>query len=119
LYEVIYYSENNKIPVLDFLKQLNPKDQAKILREIDLLTEFGFSLGMPHIKKMSGTKDLWELRIKQSSNNFRIFYFYYKNNKFILLHGFLKKSQKTPIQEISIALKRRTKFIEGCENNES
>jgi len=117
--EVIYYTYNNKIPVLNFLKQLNPKEQAKVLREVDLLTEFGFALGMPHIKKITGTDNLWELRIKQSSNNFRIFYFYFKNNKFILLHAIRKKTHKTPAKDISVALKRQAKYIKGCENNES
>ncbi|PKM49087.1 MAG: type II toxin-antitoxin system RelE/ParE family toxin [Firmicutes bacterium HGW-Firmicutes-7] len=119
MYELIYYAEKNKIPVLDFLKSLNPKEQAKILREIDLLEEFGFSLGSPHIKKMVGTDSLWELRIKQSTNNFRIFYFNYINNKFILLHAIRKASQKTPKKDINLALTRQANYIKGCEHNES
>ncbi|MHB8170082.1 MAG: helix-turn-helix domain-containing protein [Thermincolia bacterium] len=65
MYEIEYYAEKGKIPVFEFIKEQTPKAQAKILREIDLLEEFGLFLGEPHIKKMRGTDDLWELRIKQ------------------------------------------------------
>lgn len=51
MFKVIYYSKNGKIPIVDFLKTLPNKDQVKILREIDLLEQYGFSLGMPYIKK--------------------------------------------------------------------
>ena len=54
---------------------------------------------MKPVKGKYGT-DLYELRIKFASDIARIFYFTYYNNKFVLLHGFIKKTKKTPIQEI-------------------
>lgn len=63
LFKIIYFTRNNKCPILDFFEKIPKKDVAKILRDIDLLEEFGLSLGMPYIKKMSGTKDIWELRL--------------------------------------------------------
>ena len=119
MYEVIYYSDNDDNPILNFLLKLSDKEQAKILREIDLLEKFGFALGMPHIKKMTGTDSLWELRIKHSSNNFRIFYFHFIDNKFVLLHAIRKTTQKTPTKDINLALKRKDNYIKGCDNNES
>lgn len=119
MYEVIYFSDNGKSPILNFLLKLSVKEQAKILREIDLLAKFGFSLGMPHIKRITGTDSLWELRIKHGSNNYRIFYFHFINNKFILLHAIRKTTQKTPIKDIKLALKRQVKYVKGCDNNES
>lgn len=68
---------------------------------------------------MQGTDNLWELRIKQSSNNFRIFYFCYTGNKFVLLHGIRKTTAKTPKKDIQISLKRLNKCIEGCDSNDS
>lgn len=112
MYDIIYYSKNDKYPLIEFLNSLPKKDQAKILRDIDLLQEFGFSLGMPYIKKMQDSDGLWELRIKQSSNNYRVFYFSIKDNKIVLLHGFKKKTQKTPKKEIEIAIKRKQDFLE-------
>lgn len=110
-----YYEENGDIPVIDFLESLSAKEQAKILREIDLLEEFGFSLGMPYIRKMEGTKELWELRIKQSSNNYRVFFFHYVDGVFVLLHGIVKKTEKTPKRHIDVALDRMKKYKERQE----
>jgi phage-related protein len=118
--EIIYYCDNGKYPVIDFIKSLPNKDAAKILREIDLLEAHGFHLGMPHIKKMSDTKGLWELRIKLSSNNYRVFYFHYINSGFVLLHAIHKKSKRTPKSDITIATDRMNKFIEkGGQSHES
>ncbi len=52
MYIVEYYTEKDKYPVFDFISSLNHKEQAKVLREIDLLSEFGFALGLPHIKSI-------------------------------------------------------------------
>lgn len=64
---------------------------------------------------MSAKDNLWELRVKISTNNYRIFYFHYINDSFVLLHGFKKKTQKTPKREIQTALKRKQRFIERNE----
>lgn len=85
MYTVIYYNKNNEIPVFNFIIRLPKKDQAKILREIDLLEKFGLSLGYPHIKKINSKENIWELRIKHSSNHYRIFYFTLSSNAFLLL----------------------------------
>lgn len=58
MHKIIYFSRNNTCPFLEFLEKIPKIDAAKILRDIDLLEEFGLSLGMPYIKKMTGTKDL-------------------------------------------------------------
>jgi len=110
MYKIKYYSKNHISPVVEFIQNQSPKEQAKILREIDLLEEFGLFLGMPHIKKLNGYNDLWELRIKHSSNIFRILFFHYKEGIFILLHGFKKKTNKTPKREINKAIHRLNKI---------
>jgi phage-related protein len=115
LFEIEYYTEKGKTPVFDFILAQSPKEQAKILREIDLLEEFGLSLGMPHIKKMQGKENLWELRIKHSSNNFRIFYLFFTGGKFVLLHGIRKTTGKTPVKDIKTAEKRRDNYMKGSE----
>lgn len=116
LYQIEYYVENGKFPVVEFINQLNFKEQAKILREIDLLQEFGHFLGPPHIKKLEGRYNkLWELRIKQSTNDFRIFYFYLNQGKYVLLHGIRKTSNKTPETALEISLNRMNNYIKGSE----
>jgi phage-related protein len=111
LYSIEYYEEDGKFPVIDFLNTLNAKESAKILREIDLLEKYGFSLGMPYIKKIEGTSDLWELRIKHSSNIFRVFYFHYIKGQFVLVHAIIKKTEKTPKRDLEISLSRINKYL--------
>lgn len=115
LYEVEYYVENDYCPVSEFISNQSPKVQAKILREIDLLQEFGFYLGMPYIRKIQGDKDLWELRIKHSSNIFRVFYFCFTGGKFVLLHAIKKTTEKTPKNDLHIALARKARYLERRE----
>ena len=75
---------------------------AKVLRTIDLLEKFGHRLGMPHSKKVK--KDLFELRIR-GKQEIRIFYGFHKK-QIILVHAFIKKSQKTPQRELKAALRK-------------
>ena len=109
----LYEKADGKIPVLEFILGLNPKQQAKIYREIDLLEKFGNELHYPHVDIIKGKRyaDLWELRIALSSNIFRIFYFLPENSKVVLLHGIVKKKQKTPKKELDTALKRMKEYI--------
>ena len=98
-----YMKESGKIPVQDFLYSLSPKLRAKAFSDIELLKQLG-----PELKEGKDNKGLYELRIKFSSDIARIFYFTYHNNKFVLLHGFVKKTMKTPENEI----KRARKYME-------
>jgi phage-related protein len=109
----LYDKRNSKKPVLDFILDLNPKQQAKIYREIDLLEKFGNELHYPHVDIIKGKKyiGLKELRIELFSDAFRIFYFLPQNNKAILLHGIIKKKQKTPKNELDTALERMKEYL--------
>lgn len=102
-----YMKENGKIPVQDFLYSLNPKLRAKAFSDIELLKQLGTELREPYVKPIKGkdNKGLYELRIKFSSDIARIFYFTYYDNKFVLLHGFVKKTMKTTRDEIKKARK--------------
>lgn len=72
----------------------------------------------PYVKAIKGSKNkgLFELRIKFSTDIARIFYFTYVNNKFILLHGFIKKTMITPKNEINKALKYMQDYKRRAEN---
>ncbi len=116
---MIYYTKNEKCPVIDFLRSLPRKDQVKTLRDLDLLQEYGFELGLPYLKKMQNAEDLWEVRTKFSSNRYRVFFFSYVDGNFILLHGFQKKTDKTPPREIQLALSRKHDYIERGLHHET
>ena len=106
IFDIDFYKmENGKIPVQDFLYSLEPKLRAKAFRDIELLRNLGNELREPYVKPLKGddNKGIYELRIKFSNDIARIFYFTYCNNKYILLHGFIKKSMKTPQKEIERA----------------
>ena len=68
---------------------------------------------------MSGTKDIWELRIKHSTNNYRIFYFTMKPQQIILLNAFQKKTSRTPSKELNKAIEYMNEYLERSENHES
>ena len=102
---IVYYeSSSGNVPVYDFVESLSPIAKSKILNTFDLLTEFGIRLSSPHVKKVTGT-ELWELRIL-GGDSIRIFYITASGKTFLFLHGFIKKSQKTPKKEIKTALLR-------------
>ena len=74
---------------------------------------------MPYIKKMTGTKDIWELRVKQASNNYRVFFFTMKSNQIRLLNAFQKKTPKTPPQELKKAIEHMNDYLERSDTYES
>jgi len=107
MYEIIIYKdENGQSELLDFLRNLKRKAKenkeakvlfSKIVAYIDCLKDNGTYIGEPFVKHLDG--DIWELR--PLSN--RILFAYYKDGKFILLHSFVKKTNKTPSREIKKA----------------
>jgi len=104
----IYESPSGDTPVNDFILSLELKAQAKVRNSINLLKRFGVYVGSPHIKKLTGTQ-LWELRIL-GSDNIRILYIAITGKTFLLLHGFKKKKDKTPLKEMRIAEERLAEF---------
>src|SRR3990167_8143880 len=104
-WDIIYYeSLSGDVPVYNFIENLSPIAKSKVANTFDLLTEYGIKLGLPHVKKVVGT-ELWELRIL-GGGSIRIFYIATTGKVFLMLHGFIKKSQKAPKKEIKIALTR-------------
>jgi phage-related protein len=116
----LYQKTNGEVPLEIYLRTLPPKFTAKHQREFDLLMEFGFDLKEPHVKRIVGAenKGLYELRIHFLSNISRVFYFVTSSNVFVLLHGFIKKSQETLIQEIKKALKYKSDYERRMKNDQ-
>ncbi len=86
-----------------FFVSLNYEHQAKVEIYLQKLKQFTYLLPMPFSKVIS--RNLYELRLT-GKIQIRIFYTFYKGN-IILLHGFIKKSQKIPKKEINLALSRK------------
>ncbi len=85
---------------------------ARYLRLTDLMLEFGANLGLPHTKPIES--GLFELRIKGKEGIARVFFCTKIGRKIVMLHSFIKKSQKTPKKEIKIA-KTRLKEVQKNE----
>lgn len=104
-WEVVYYvTSSGDIPVRIFLDKAPVQLKAKAFRIFQNINEYGLSAIVSHTKKLSGTP-LWEIRIL-GKNNARILFATEIKDQVVLLHGFYKKTQKTPSKEIKIALVR-------------
>lgn len=106
-----YTAENGGSPVKEFIDSLSPESKAKFIFIADLLTEYGLNVREPYVKPITGTRKLFEIRIKDHQNIHRIFYFAFTGRRLVLLHGFTKKTPKTPTREITIAESRMKDFI--------
>lgn len=106
---VFYRSETGNEPVREWLKDLSREDKRRLGEDIKT-AQIGWPLGMPLIRKIQ--KDLWEVRTKLESGIARIF-FTVDEDYMILLHGFIKKSPKTPQHELRAALVRLGNYRRG------
>ncbi|MEK7164161.1 MAG: type II toxin-antitoxin system RelE/ParE family toxin [Patescibacteria group bacterium] len=111
-WKVTYYtSKDGKNPVRDFLDECNKKQQSKLLRIISNINQYGLLSVVPHLKKLEGFP-FWEIKIL-GRDNIRVIYTVMIGQEVLLLHGFFKKSQKTPLSEISISMKRYKEWIDN------
>lgn len=101
-------------PATDFINTVNSKMKAKILRTIRLLVRYGPFLPLPHSKKLTGY-DLYELRVKVASDIVRLFYFHDRGKIFVITSGYIKKSNKTSVREIKLALKLKHEYQEDLD----
>ena len=114
MYEVIFYEdENGYSEILEFLNVLEQKSYTnkdariqykQIITYLTLLQTHGTYLGENITKHID--ENIWELR----PGNNRIFYFCYRDNQFVILHHFRKKTRKTPLREIQKAKRERDDF---------
>jgi phage-related protein len=80
-----YTSDSGKCPVKEFIDSLSPESKAKYIFIADLLTEYGLNVREPYVKPITGTRKLFEMRIKDKQNIHRIFYFAFTGRTLVLL----------------------------------
>ena len=111
MFDVEYYEkEDGTFPAEEFILSLDAKMQAKMFRELELLETFGNELREPPSKSLGD--GIYEIRAKVASDITRVLYFFVVNKKIILTNGFVKKTQKTPDSEITLAKKYRKDYLE-------
>lgn len=99
--------------MLDYLRELSRKKDkdsrikaGKINDYIEILSQYGTQAGEPYMKHLDG--EIWELRPLRD----RIFFVAWHDGSFVLLHSFVKKTQKTPAREIAQAKRELADLIE-------
>ena len=99
-----YRCDAGREPVREWLKSLDVEDR-KVIGEDIKDVEFSWPIGLPLVRSLG--KELWEVRSSLPRGRIARVIFCVAESHVVLLHGFIKKTQKTPQSEITLALKRK------------
>jgi phage-related protein len=99
-----YRSDAGREPVREWLKSLDAADRRVIGEDIKDV-EFSWPIGMPLVRSLG--RDIWEVRSSLPHGRIARVLFCVEQEYMVLLHGFMKKSQKTPKQDIDLAIRRK------------
>jgi phage-related protein len=98
-----------KSPVEEFPDSLTGKQAKKVLWVLRLIEDLDV-VPRQYIKKLVDSEDIWEVRVQFGNDIFRLLGFFVGGNLIILTNGFTKKTQKTPHQEIELAVRRKAGY---------
>jgi phage-related protein len=101
---IFYQSPSGNEPVREWLKSMSKEDREIIGKDL-LKVEIGFPIGMPLCRSLGD--GLWECRSDLSQGRISRVIFCVNSGKLVALNAFIKKTQKTPPNEIDLALKRK------------
>lgn len=97
----------------DWLKALSPDDRKRIGEDIKTV-EFGWPTGMPVCRPLGGA--LYEVRTSLAQNRIaRVLFYIDKNGRMVLLHGFIKKTQRAPAEDLELARSNKSKHQRGLK----
>jgi phage-related protein len=99
-YSIIYYSQEVQEDIMNLPVTL----QARYIGLTDRMIEYGPNLGLPHTDAFGG--GLFELRLKGAEGIARVFFCTTVGQEIVILHSFIKKTQKTPEKELKLAKQR-------------
>lgn len=103
-----FKTETGTEPVRDWLMELDRNDRRTIGEDIKTV-QFGWPMGMPLVRKLD--EELWEVRSHLNRRIARVIFTMHLD-MMILLHGFIKRSQRTPVSDLNTARKRLAQFKE-------
>jgi phage-related protein len=105
-----YRSATGREPVLEWLRSLDKEDRRAI--GLDLMrVQFGWPIGMPLVRSF---KDgLWEVRSSLPSQKIARLILCFHDKTLVVVHGFIKKTQKTPAEELELAKRRMKEITNG------
>jgi phage-related protein len=109
--EIVFYrTQSGANPVEEFLDSLTGKQAQKAAWVLHLIEELD-SVPVQYFKKLSGTDDIWEVRVQMGSDIIRLLGFFSGSRLVILTNGFAKKTRKTPPREIVLAEQPRRDYL--------
>lgn len=111
-----YTKENGEKPAKEFLLNVDKKMRVKLFGILELLEEYGIQVREPYSKHLED--GIFEIRGKTGNDISRVLYFFYFGRRIVLTNGFVKKTQKTPRQEIELAKEYRKDFLERVREDE-
>ncbi|MFN4886370.1 MAG: type II toxin-antitoxin system RelE/ParE family toxin [Bacteroidota bacterium] len=100
----------------DFLVALSLKVQKKIIWTIELVEDLEM-VPETYLKHLENAKGLYEIRVQQGKNNYRIFCFFEKEKLIVATTGFYKKTQKTPVKELPLAIRIKADYEKEKHTN--
>ena len=106
---VFYKTESGNEPVREWLQTMQKSDKKSLGEDIKTV-QFGWPIGMPVVRKLD--TGLWEIRTRLEQGIARVLFTVFEGD-IVLLHGFIKKSQKAPKEDMGLALKRMRSVKEG------
>jgi len=104
-----YTTSSGESPVEEFLDSLDKTTRVRFFWSMEQLRVRNVHAREPLVKYLEGK--LWELREESRGNIFRVIYFFFTGQQIVFLHGFQKKSRKTPRKELEIAQSRYNDFL--------
>lgn len=114
-YHVMFFVSKSGKPVIqNYLNDLDIPVRAKVLRTLQLISRYGLSSLIPQLRKIVSTP-LWELRIL-GRNNIRIICCKQNHNTIVIVHVFVKKTNKTPLRDLRISMERYKRVTNHIDN---
>lgn len=110
-----FRTDAGRLLVRQWLKRLNKADRKVIGRDIQYV-QFRWPLGMPLVRKIEPY--LWEVRSQLSNGRIARVLFTVEDNEMVLLHGFIKKSQRISQTDLNLARHRRNLWRNGRDRHE-
>ncbi len=101
--------ETGREPVREWLKDL-PEDERKMIGEDIMTVQFRWPLGMPLVDHLGS--GIWEIRSRLANKVARTLFFVHQG-EIILLHGFIKKTKKTPNEDRALALRSKNAYLKN------
>jgi phage-related protein len=109
---IFFRTEAGGEPVRDWLKGLPLSEDRKRIGEDIKTVEFGWPIGMPVCKPLGS--GIHEVRTSLTQNRIaRVLFYVDKKGRMVLLHGFIKKTQKTPDEDLELARSNKSKHEKG------